>query len=123
MNEQVENLTKVNQHNAKVILGGFQQQDTWTETIRLIMGDIAKTVAACAKEQGVECHIQMNDEGGLDAAKYWETASGNIAEMAKQHEEAKKTEGAPKPAPLIARPKDSEVLEFGGDYHEDSGNT
>ncbi len=108
-------------HNSGTYQGAFIRQDVVGEAVLLVMKDMALSISAVAKKVGVDAPLQLKDDGTLDQDKYFTQAHANVMETIKKQEEAKKRSSEPD-KPLIVKPDEEELVEFGGDY-EDSRTT
>ena len=122
VNEQLENVRKISDHNQGVLQRAFFRQDVVGEAVLLIMKDLTASLLLLAGGSGLDLPVLRTKEGELNQDEYFTQAHANVLEQIKQQEEAKARGDAPAQKPLIAQPGDDEVAVFGGDY-ENSGTT
>lgn len=113
--EHINGLLKVMQHNGQVVQMGFYKNDIWLETFRTILSDIAETVEATCRGTTVHSAIRMTEESKLDLEDYWNDASETVKHQIEQSNAKKAEDGTPK-EPLITRADDEKPIIFGGSY-------
>jgi hypothetical protein len=106
---------QVFQHNTEVYQMGFFKNDVWLETIKCVLVDLARDVHALQPRDASEGALRMK-AGELDLEAYWQAA---VAVVTAQIAAANAARGEA-PTALIASPSAEQVLEFGGDYAEET---
>ena len=108
------------EHNSGVYQGAFFRQDVVGSAVLLVLQDLSQSVHTLAKKLDVDIPVLTDENGVLNQDEYFTKGHANVMAQAKAQEEAKKAGTVPAQQPLIVKPDDQEVVEFGGDY-EDSG--
>lgn len=111
VDQHIQGLVKVFQHNAEVVQMGFYKNDIWLETFKLVLEDLVKN---CVVFGDPDVALgQTAETVGLNWKHYWNKASAVIEKAMNDAREQKATEPEKR---IIERLDDETPIEFGGDY-------
>ena len=114
VDQHIQGLAKMFNHNGQAVQQGFLSNDIWFETLKQLTLDMAKTQKILCDQAGIESEVKFTEENTVDLQGYWGKAQENV--QVSMEQQAKAREQNPQ-EPVIATPgPNDEVLEFGGDY-------
>jgi len=116
VNEHIQGLAKLFNHNGEIVRKGFYSNDIWFETLRLMLVDVVRTQNALCKAQGISSSVALLDDDSVAMEAYWEQAAINIE--AAMNSEQEEHEDVP-----VLKDNDAPVVrEFGGEFGGANGS-